>query len=263
MCVIGIFDKIPSMKELKKMEKTNPHGAGIAWVKNGLVNYVKGKNLTSKQIMKIIKREKIKDNFVIHYRITSSGTTCDELTHPFIINADGNNPQIYQGKESLLVHNGTIQANWEEWLIQTCASKGIKLPSGKLSDSRAIAFLIYHLGENILNLIDLESEKFCIISTEGIKQYGSFVKSKGILCSNNYHNMSFNTFDDHSWYYDKSDNYVNDKDLCQKCLVNDIMISQEECIKHDEYDKLSMISYDEYDELYEEKILRGRKYEKN
>ena len=113
MCVIGIFDKVPKLKQLRKMEKANPHGASITWIKNGLVNYVKGEKLTSKEILRIINKENIKKDFVIHYRITSSGSTCDELCHPFIINDDGytaSPPGIYNPTEFIGFHIELILA---------------------------------------------------------------------------------------------------------------------------------------------------------
>ena len=254
-CVIGIFDQVPKLKQLRKTEKANPHGASITWIKNGLVNYVKGEKLTSKEILRIINKENIKKDFVIHYRITSSGSTCDELCHPFIINSDGYNPQILRdSSDQVLIHNGTLDESWKDLLIQTCISNKIPIPKGKLSDSRATAFLINFLGDGILNLTDLESEKFVIVSPKGIKKYGKFQKADSILCSNDYHihNTLYN-------YQDSFDNNYTCEDLCSMCDFNGLDVPKSLCNKHKEAEK--NMSLDDYEEIFMRDNINSRRYD--
>ena len=257
MCVIGIFDKVPKLKQLRKMEKANPHGASITWIKNNKVNYVKGVKLTSKEILRIINKENITKDFVIHYRITSSGSTCEELCHPFIINSDGYNPQILRNSESqVLIHNGTLDDSWKDLLIQTCISNKIPIPKGKLSDSRATAFLINFLGDGILNLTNLEEEKFVIVSPKGIKKFGIFEKADNILCSNNYHvsNSYYNSYQD-----DMFDKKYTCEDLCQMCDVNGIDVPKSLCTKHNKTEQ--DMSLDDYEELFMKDSINSRRYE--
>ena len=256
MCVIGIFDKVPKLKQLRKMEKANPHGASITWIKNGLVNYVKGEKLTSKEILRIINKENIKKDFVIHYRITSSGSTCDELCHPFIINDDGYNPQILRDSDqSVLIHNGTLDESWKDLLIQTCISNKIPIPKGKLSDSRATAFLINFLGDGILNLTDLESEKFVIVSPKGIKKYGKFQKADSILCSNDYH-----IHDSWSTGFEDSTSFgFTCEDLCSMCDFNGLDVPKSLCTKHNKTEQ--DMTLDDYEEIFMRDNINSRRYD--
>ena len=256
MCVIGIFDKVPKLKQLRKMEKANPHGASITWIKNGLVNYVKGEKLTSKEILRIINKENIKKDFVIHYRITSSGSTCDELCHPFIINSDGYNPQILRdSSDQVLIHNGTLDESWKDLLIQTCISNKIPIPKGKLSDSRATAFLINFLGDGILNLTDLESEKFVIVSPKGIKKYGKFQKADSILCSNDYH-----IHDSWSTGFEDSTSFgFTCEDLCSMCDFNGLDVPKSLCTKHNKTEQ--DMTLDDYEEIFMRDNINSRRYD--
>ena len=256
MCVIGIFDKVPKLKQLRKMEKANPHGASITWIKNGLVNYVKGEKLTSKEILRIINKENIKKDFVIHYRITSSGSTCDELCHPFIINDDGYNPQILRDSDqSVLIHNGTLDESWKDLLIQTCIVNKIPIPKGKLSDSRATAFLINFLGDGILNLTDLESEKFVIVSPKGIKKYGKFQKADSILCSNDYH-----IHDSWSTGFEDSTSFgFTCEDLCSMCDFNGLDVPKSLCTKHNKTEQ--DMTLDDYEEIFMRDNINSRRYD--
>ena len=256
MCVIGIFDKVPKLKQLRKMEKANPHGASITWIKNGLVNYVKGEKLTSKEILRIINKENITKDFVIHYRITSSGSTCDELCHPFMINSDGFNPQILRDSDqSVLIHNGTLDESWKDLLIQTCISNKIRIPKGKLSDSRATAFLINFLGDGILNLTDLDNEKFVIVSPKGIKKYGKFQKADSILCSNDYH-----IHDSWSTGFEDSTSFgFTCEDLCSMCDFNGLDVPKSLCTKHKEAEK--NMSLDDYEEIFMRDNINSRRYD--
>ena len=259
-CVIGIFDKVPKLKQLRKMEKANPHGSSITWIKNGLVNYVKGEKLTSKEILRIINKENITKDFIIHYRITSSGSTCDELCHPFIINSNGHNPQILRDSDqSVLIHNGTLDESWKDLLIQTCIANKITIPKGKLSDSRATAFLINFLGDGILNLTNLEDEKFVIVSPKGIKKFGKFEKANNILCSNNYHIHNSWYMDQDSTSYGFDDNKYTCEDLCRMCDVNGIDVPKSLCTKHNKTEQ--DMTLDDYEELFMKDNINSRRYD--
>jgi len=84
MCIILICDKkLPSKSLLKKSAKVNPHGAGIAWVRDGFVYWKKGIN--TNEIIRMIEDKEVSLPFIVHYRIASVGDICDELTHPFTI----------------------------------------------------------------------------------------------------------------------------------------------------------------------------------
>jgi len=90
MCIILLAEKKHLTKSiLEKAETQNPHGAGIAWIdkKTKNVKWIKSTKLTTKGILTIIKKFKIKFPYIVHFRITSIGSTNDQLCHPFDLNA--------------------------------------------------------------------------------------------------------------------------------------------------------------------------------
>ena len=97
MCIILLAENKHLTKDiLKKAENNNPHGAGIAWInqKTKRVQWIKAENLTADKIYKIIKSKKIQLPYVVHFRITSIGETCNELCHPFDLNASLNENKL-------------------------------------------------------------------------------------------------------------------------------------------------------------------------
>lgn len=184
MCVIMCYeDSYPILENLEQAEKYNSDGSGIAWIENNKVCYVKGMDLTSKKIMILIKKHNMQLPIIIHFRIKSSGVLSDQLCHPFVIQKSEKN-NLVGTCSKLLFHNGTFR-EWDDHLLRLCMTKNIKIPNGDLSDSRAISYLCYHLGDNYLNLID--SGKFTVMTNKGIKKYGNFVDLTYANCSNDSH----------------------------------------------------------------------------
>jgi len=181
MCVIGIYENNkPKLKDLVSMEDMNSDGAGIAWRENGKVRYEKG--IDSKKMWKIIKE--IDLPFIVHFRIKSSGSICDELTHPFEV--DNNTPDLLHNScDKVLFHNGTY-TSWKDDMLKTCLSTGIKLPNGHLSDSKALAWLCSVYGDNYLKVIITQS-RFTIFTPTEILKYGDWKEVSGGLCSNDNH----------------------------------------------------------------------------
>ena len=109
MCVIIIADKKnPPKSLLQKAEKTNPDGAGISWIENGSVKWVKGKNLTADKIKELIKVRKIKLPYVIHFRIGTVGGINDKLSHPFPLTAENKNKTLSELFPNMPTKNGNI-----------------------------------------------------------------------------------------------------------------------------------------------------------
>ena len=74
MCIILLAEKKQLTKGiLEKAESANPHGAGIAWINDNTktknVKWIKGINLDTKGILKLIKIRKIKRNNFGNIRI--------------------------------------------------------------------------------------------------------------------------------------------------------------------------------------------------
>ena len=203
MCVIfNIEDgNFPQLATLKSAESMNSHGGSIAWLEDGKINYHKG--LKAKKINKIIlKRLKPKGVTIaiIHFRIASIGNVNQKLCHPFQISEEcATDLKVEDSKFDLLFHNGTV-SDWQELMINHLQGVTATIPKGELSDSRALAYLlsIYDYA-SLLDQVD-GWNKFSILTKDGIKKFGSWVKVDGIECSNNY-------FDNKKSFYSSNDDY--------------------------------------------------------
>jgi len=169
MCVIICCeDKFPSKSILEDAEHHNDHGGGVAWLtKSKKVRYIKG--ITCEQIVKMIEDKKLRLPCIIHFRLTSCGSTCDQLTHPFPISEDAET-DLKGTVDEVLFHNGTW-GTWDSRMLDAVFKQGIKIPSGRWSDSRAMAFLAYHYGSGYLNFIS--GSRMAILNKKGIEYYGN------------------------------------------------------------------------------------------
>jgi len=140
------------------------------------VRYKKG--LAASQVHQIA--AKVGFPHVIHFRLATHGGKSPLLCHPFPISPTS--PLALEGEaERVLFHNGIWQ-DWEKYCIETVLSHHVKFPSGKMSDSRAMAWFTTIHGESILNLVD---EKVAIFTPTRIEIYGSgWVEQEGIAFSN-------------------------------------------------------------------------------
>lgn len=181
MCVIAICN---NGKKLDRSSfgacfSSNDDGVGMAWIVNGLVGFAKG----------YMKEKKAWNAYnqicdyphVIHFRLTSAGSVCPELTHPFLCTPES--PITYRGigKEGVLFHNGTV-GGWHS-MIMSIALANKKYPEGKMSDTRVMAMAVGIVGKDILKH---ESSKYCYVHPEGFVRYGDFTNEDGIWFSNSY-----------------------------------------------------------------------------
>lgn len=168
MCFTNDF---PTLEILKNAEDLNSHGSGIAWIDGEQVKFKKG-FISSKDLIAIIKKEKIKLPFVIHFRIKSSGIITDSLSHPYPLDATKLN-DLEGFTDAVLFHNGTwSDHDWKEILLQTCLSRNLKIPDGYLSDSKILAFLTSIYGYNLLKLVGGYNDKMVILDKNGINYFG-------------------------------------------------------------------------------------------
>jgi len=210
MCIILLAENKHLTKDiLKKAENNNPHGAGIAWInqKTKRVQWIKAENLTADKIYKIIKSKKIQLPYVVHFRITSIGETCDQLCHPFSLNAKlDENKLIGSSKEGVLFHNGTMRS-YKDHLDIIFNLNNEKLPSGKISDSRTMSYLA---SQNRLGFEYLErctsGQKIAVLTPKGIKTFGdNWTSVKDTKCSND-HGMYYNACEGEIFSYGYHDN---------------------------------------------------------
>jgi len=199
MCVIfNCKNKFPTEENLKLAEEMNPHGAGLSWIDNGVVKFKKG--LDQKQISKMIKMNKVNLPCIIHFRIGTYGGISKGLTHPFPI--DKHTDLRLNGEGfNCLFHNGNYDG-WQDKLIKAMIKKGIKIPKGRWSDSRFMAFLASWHGRGVLELFD--NQLISVMTKDGIEKYGdSWVDVDGIECSNNYFKRTY-------VYYSKDKSAISD-----------------------------------------------------
>lgn len=166
MCVIMISEtKRPSNEMVEKMFNDNPSGAGVAWREKGKVHWSKGLNVEeAKDLI-----AKVPLPFVAHFRIPSCGGATPYLCHPFPI--DKGASVALEGSTSgyVLFHNGHW-ARWKDTLLEATVRGNVKIPTGKWSDSRAMALLASIHGLGVLEFID---EKIFVFGPDDHEIYGN------------------------------------------------------------------------------------------
>jgi hypothetical protein len=158
VCVIMIVDKVrPTEKMIEKAWERNHHGAGLAWreinQKTGkrVVRWKKG--IENVEDMKKLMAE-VPMTYIAHFRLASvdGGGVNPLLTHPFPIIKSA--PLMKEGTidGDVLFHNG----NWKDWESEcrlAAIHSNTKVPGGKWSDTRGMAFLSAIFGPGYLELL--------------------------------------------------------------------------------------------------------------
>jgi hypothetical protein len=187
MCIIAIYEKaFPTSEQLIDMESMNQDLGGIAWIDGGFVHWKKG--ISAKEMITMIKKGIVKLPLIVHFRISSSGghTKDGFLNHPFLCSAKGTNKTEGKSKTLPLVfHNGT----WGEWsshLLKSIQATGDKIPDGKMSDTRAMSYLIAKHGINYSMFF--ENQKIAIMTPKEIIRFGQWydLKAENTIVSNTF-----------------------------------------------------------------------------
>jgi hypothetical protein len=214
-------DEYPKKDMLDSAEALNKDGGGFSWIDSakGTVRWEKGMHVTSQFIMDTIERENVQLPIIIHFRIATHGGVNNELCHPFAVSAENNEDLEPTGQdtEGVLFHNG-VWSDWNSVAMKVLLNdKETKLPSGNFSDSRMMAWLIRHLGNNYLQLID---EKVALMTPNGIIRYGKGWSMEGkVDCSNTH------------WKWRGQNNKwssTNSKGSSQSTTINDYLSSKED-----------------------------------
>lgn len=194
MCVIAIAQTVrPTEDMVEKMWRHNDDGFGIAY--RGVLTKGKDKGKIGVCWQKGV--EDLKDAiklcaeaplpYVAHFRIASQGGIVKELTHPFPIEQDV--PMDLEGQTAggVLFHNG----DWSGWRHHILIP-GRPLPKGdKMSDTRAMAFLVSIYGTPFMNVIEEKGVAFYGNRIETFTGKTGWIKVNDIWCSNNYFNLSY------------------------------------------------------------------------
>lgn len=113
MCIIAVkpaASAAPNEARLRYMFNTNKDGAGIAWARDGVLHIVKGL-MTADEFIKAAQRVPEDAAAVYHCRITTSGGTCKELTHPFVLDASikrQRQTRVETSSGAAVAHNGVF-----------------------------------------------------------------------------------------------------------------------------------------------------------
>lgn len=150
MCVIAVVDeKRPTEEMVERMYAANPNGAGVAWREEEHVRWEKG--LDVKGAVELCATVPLP--YIAHFRIPSCGGDLPELTHPFTINKSASTALAGKTKDHVLFHNGHW-TDWKRMCLETAMRFAAKLPAGKWSDSRAMAWLAHFYGVEFLDMIE-------------------------------------------------------------------------------------------------------------
>lgn len=144
MCLLLVGEKeFPSRELLQAGERSNPDGAGIAWIQNGRVFWEKG--LAAKELFEF---KEFGPPWVIHFRRATVGKALNELCHPFVTDENASTAVSGSTDKGILAHNG----NWIGWHsgLMEQVNNGIALPDGMWSDSRALAWMTGMYGDEFL-----------------------------------------------------------------------------------------------------------------
>lgn len=154
MCIIAVSPKgkeLPSYETREHMWRRNPDGAGIMYTRNGYVEIEKGFMTFSameRRISELAREIDLTDTPVImHYRITTHGGTCPELTHPFPLTSSARKLRSTHIRTNFgIAHNGIIPIQTTPGMSDTSeyiADVLCELPKGFEQD-RAIRDRIAH-----------------------------------------------------------------------------------------------------------------------
>jgi len=160
-------------------------GIGIAWQSNNSVEFRKGIDIN--ELKNIIENENIKE-FVVHFRLATSGEKCRELCHPFPLNIKMLKENKTEGKtNAVLFQNGT------ESLINIKKYINKYIRDEKLSDTKALAYLLTIKKD--IRLLHLFNSKFVVVTPLKIKMFGHFIEDNKNYYSNNaYKKEDYNYF---------------------------------------------------------------------
>lgn len=181
----------PSEETIRASCFKNDDGSGIAWTTTKGLAWKKG--IEEDELLAILEKIPSTEVVVIHNRLATVGGKSMELSHPFLVGmtvtpSEGELSKSKHGNPELLFHNG----HWHDWKRELCpilAGYKRKMPSGKWSDSRALAVLVHILGRNYLN-VSLDNQRVCILDSKGFQCFGDGWSKHEDCWVSNTHNLT-------------------------------------------------------------------------
>lgn len=183
MCIIAYKPAGKPMfpvEQLRNMFRKNPHGAGIAYIRDGKVFMAKG-FMEEKSFISAV--EAIKDplntDIVVHCRIATSGGTTRLNCHPYPLWKQ--NTSLGGTYEAVMFHNGILDSygykgekegeNDTQAFIRKCLKK---LPHSFLKNEAILEMIHKTIGTN----------RLVFVSKYGVKMVGNFIEDNGYYYSN-------------------------------------------------------------------------------
>lgn len=179
MCCLIVcpFANRPSLKSLRQVVASNPHGLGLAWNQSGAVHWIKSDDVEEVHEM----ASQIHGTVVIHARWASVGGVRPELRHPFPVTSECSTASSGSAP-AVLFQNGT----WIDWRseLDAAEAQGFEIPEGPLSDARAAAWLI-HVRQS-RQWLPQSSRWVYFEAGKEPEMYGEFHVHRGCMFSNLY-----------------------------------------------------------------------------
>lgn len=170
MCQILYKKKGLSLKNIKLEEiaMNNPHGIGVAVIRNKTV--VVDKTITT---VKELRKKYGDDNLelVIHFRLaTGASAITKENSHPFSFNDENRNKLEFVTSERLLFHNGIVS----------------EYEGNKEVDTYNFIKFALSQNKNYKDILNIYSKynRFVLIEPGKIELYGGFIEREGIFYAN-------------------------------------------------------------------------------
>lgn len=225
MCVICVSPKgkrQPNADEIKKMFRTNSDGAGIAYVRGGIVNVEKGFDTVEKYLNRIEELKFTDDTPVIyHMRISTQGPSL-KMTHPF--------PVVYKDKNRKLALDDLekTRTQCEVAMAHNGIIHGYSTGDKRFSDTALFIFGFAQFA--VRNKADLSNEfivsmlerevgsynRLAFITSSGdIVTVGSWEDCDGLTCSNSHWNTKYSystlysNYGSANSYYGRGNYYSN------------------------------------------------------
>jgi len=216
MCIAILNTQNTLTKEtLKQCWKSNPDGAGMIYTNNGQLVTFKEMTNFDKFYKEYSKQRKINktSNFILHFRIATSGKIDRANCHPFSVN-----------KNLAFVHNGMININQlnanvsDTYTFNELILK--KLPATFLNNHAILDLIENYISYS--KLIFLDSDNIASILNEDLGHWDAdnnwysnnsyqctYTKTK-VAKAQSYDNYQFDIDSYNSGYY-------NDTDICSNC----------------------------------------------
>lgn len=141
MCVAVTLDPGATLtkQEVVAMDKNNADGAGVAWAREGLVEWYKTTKVDPDYIVRAINNAKDHSRLV-HFRLSTAGGVRPELCHPFEISPRAECKPRHVTNRAM-IHNG----HWGRWddLHKILKRDGLLPDDGPWSDTRLVAFMAH------------------------------------------------------------------------------------------------------------------------